>query len=351
MLKNLYHKGIAILLSKKIHLICWAIFIFYEVVITGILLGHFSPLLSYILFYTINISLFYMHSLFVLPYAFENTLKSLWRAPILLMFELSVYFILTALAEKLINISLGTPAQPANWKFAAAAVWRGTYFMLYGTGYYFLTEFIKNEKRINKEAIEKVQLNNRLLRSEKDFLRAQINPHLLFNTLNFIKYASKRKPEDVEVAIFTLAEIMSFAMDENNSEFLILGTELKQIRNVIKLNQLRYENSLNLEFSTDVFDEGILIIPIVLLTLTENVFKHGDLLSQSNPAIIKINSSIDHLSFHSRNLASSFNSSEQKSNRGLKNIRSRLNTYYPGKYTFDYGVKNDCFVVDLSIHL
>ncbi|MBS1522131.1 MAG: histidine kinase [Bacteroidetes bacterium] len=348
--KTLYHSVVSMLETKKLHIISWAIFIFYEVVITGVLLGHFSPLLSYLFFYTINISLFYIHAIHVLPYAFENRIKSLWRLPFLLVIELIIYFALAAIAEKLVYLIIGMSREPTSWKFTAATIWRGIYFMLYSTGYYFILNFIKNEKRINEEAIEKERLKNMLLRMEKDFLRAQINPHLLFNTLNFIKYAAKRKPENVEVAILTLSEIMSFAMDESNSEYLTLATELRQIRNIIQLNQLRYENKLSLDFSVQIHNENLLIIPIVLITLTENIFKHGDLFKQSDPAVIRIASTNDQLSYYSSNLSAFSNHIENQSGKGLKNIEFRLNSYYPQKYSFNYGMNNDRFVVSLVIN-
>ena len=351
MVKTLYDNLIAIWISKRLHIICWAAFIFYEVVITGVLLGHFSPFLSYLLFYAINILLFYVHAIRVLPFALLDPSKSWWRVPFTLIIELLIYFILIASTEKLVYFTKGMPAQPINWRFAAATIWRGIYFMLYGTGYYFLINFIRNQRRINQEAIQRERLTSQLLRTEKDFLRAQINPHLLFNTLNFVKYAAKRKPDDVEVCIETLAELMNFAMEENDSEYLTLATELRQIKNVIKINQLRYEGRLNLDFIADVHDENIPVIPIVLLTLIENIFKHGDLLKATNPAVVHIVTTHDYLSFHSSNLPSFSLPVGTRNKKGLKNIEFRLETYYPGKYKFTYGMKDNLFVADLLIHL
>jgi sensor histidine kinase YesM len=314
-----------------------------------VLLGHFSPIPTYILFYAVNISLFYLHSLVVLPFGLSQPGKSLWRLPLLLIAELIIYILLIALAEKIIYLFTGITGRPLTWKFIAGSIWRGIYFMLYGTGYYFLVNYIENKNRVHAEELRVEKLNSELLRTEKDFLRAQINPHLLFNTLSFIKYAAKKKPETLEDAIMTLSEIMTFCLDEKNSEFLVLGEEVKQIRNVIKLNQLRFDNRLQITLETCIADESVPVIPIVLITLTENIFKHGDLLNQENPAVIRIASTGDGLSFYSSNVPSFSNLHQKKDHLGLKNIASRLAGYYPGRHEFSYGITDKLFVVHLSV--
>ncbi|WEA03857.1 sensor histidine kinase [Mucilaginibacter sp. SJ] len=265
------------------------------------------------------------------------------------MGELAVYILLITLSEKVVYLFTGLGGRPLDWKFVAGTVWRGIYFMLYGTGYYFLISYLDNKTKVHAEELRVEKLNSELLRTEKDFLRAQINPHLLFNTLSFIRFAAKKQPEAFEDAIMTLSEIMSFSLDEKNSEFLVLGEEIKQIRNVIKLNQLRFNNRLQISLETTISDEYIPIIPIVLITLTENIFKHGDLLDGDNPAIIRICSDAEGLSFFSSNIPSFSSLHPEKGHQGLKNIASRLAIYYPDRHELSYGLNNRLFVVNLSI--
>lgn len=349
MRKTLYQNIRAFIISKRLHFICWAAFIFYEVIITGLLLGHFSPILSYLTFYAVNISLFYIHSLIILPFSLDKSIKSLWLAPLLISFELAVYFMLILLAEKIIFSITGGKDVQISRAFIAATIWRGIYFILYGTGYYFLLSYITNRNKFYQSAISAEQLKTRLVRAEKDFLRAQINPHLLFNTLNFIKYAAKKKPENVEEAVLTLADIMTFSLNDNHTEYVAIGTEVTQITNVIRLNQLRFEERLQMEFFTEIADNNRPIIPIVLLTLTENIFKHGELLKPASPALVKITSTDKSLSFYSINLCSFSRPIEKAQNHGLKNITARLETYYPGNYQFNYGIDGSMFTVNLII--
>jgi two-component system LytT family sensor kinase len=329
--------------------ICWSVFISYEISITYILNGHFSPLLSYLLFYILNISIFYIHSLYILPFAIAGKAGTIWKLPLLIILEIAIYVTVALVASNivsrhsLLHISF-------TWKMFAATVWRGIYFMLYGTGYFFLLSHIYKTIKIYNKAIEIERLKNQLLISQKDFLRAQINPHLLFNTLNFIKYASKRRPEDSDEAILILSDIMSFSLDENNTEYLPLSQELKQIENIIRLNQLRYQNQLAITYEADIQDQNLYVIPIVLLTLTENIFKHGNLLTSESPGNITIFASKHHLKFCSSNLSAKTGSlSIVKKNRGLKNIQARLSTYYPEKHQFTYEMNGGRFEVNLSI--
>jgi hypothetical protein len=347
--KTLYQNIRAFIVSKRLHLICWVIFIFYEVIVTGALLGHFSPLISYLLFYAINIPFFYIHALYVLPYALGEPVKSLWRTPLLTLLELAAYFVLAMGAEKIVLVAAGKTMR-LSWPFMAATIWRGIYFLLYGTGYYFLLNAIRSRNTAYRTALRAEKLKSRLLAAEKDFLRAQINPHLLFNTLSFIKYAAKRKPESVEEAILTLSDIMTFSLDENHTEYIQLSAELRQISNIIRLNQLRYEDRLQLNYSATVADGGQLIIPVVLLTLTENIFKHGDLLQPAFPATLKITATPQSLQFQSINLPSYSRPNENKGHHGLQNIASRLENYYQGDYSLTYGLNGQMFVVDLIIH-
>ncbi|TWI94582.1 histidine kinase [Mucilaginibacter frigoritolerans] len=349
MQKILYQNIRAFVRQKRLHLICWTIFIFYEVVITGVLLGHFSPILSYLFFYAINISLFYIHSLSVLPFALDKAIRSVWLTPLLITLELILYFALIICSEKIFFFIIGGQETPISKTFVAATIWRGIYFMLYGTGYYFLLHYIANRNKAYQSALRAEKLKTKLLRAEKDFLRAQINPHLLFNTLNFIKYAAKKKPENVEEAVLALADIMAFSLHDNHTEYVAVGTEVKQIHSVIRLNQLRFEESLQIDFSSEIADDSRLIIPVVLLTLTENLFKHGDLRKPASPAVLKIISTEECLTFTSSNLCSFSWPNEKAQHQGLKNIAARLDTYYPDNYQFVYGMSGEMFTVNLTI--
>jgi len=335
--------------TVRIHLICWSVFIVYEISIIGIISEHFQRFTFYMLFYLLNICLFYFHSLIVLrPYA-KHTINDIWRIPIFIIFEFALYSFLTIV----ISFYLNRPASSAllntylNKIYLANIIWRGSYFMLYGTGYYFLIRYNQKKERTLIQAIENEKLENSLLRAEQDFLRAQINPHLLFNSLNFIRYAIRKRPAEADDAIMRLAGMMGFAL-ENITGTIPLSRELEQIDNLIALNQLRFNHTLYLNYNTDIHDLETPTIPIILLTLVENVFKHGNLRDEEFPALIKIETTPAYLLFESSNLTIENNSI--KSNKtGIQNISLRLDQFYKNQYRFSHALHENIYKVELKI--
>lgn len=331
------------------HLFCWLIFILYEIGVSAIVMTGFQPLLYYILFYSLNICLFYFHALVVLKKAPHNTLVNLWRIPLLIILAFVLYYFCYAsiglflryLANQ--NLTLNYMDQ----KYILSAVYRASYFILLSTGYYFLISYNQKKEKELTQTIENEKLKNELLQAEQDFLRAQINPHLLFNTLNFIKYAAKKKPEEANEAIMRLSGIMSFAL-ENNTSTIPVRKEIDQVENIIRLNQLRFNHALKIEYTTDIHNFETPVIPILLLTLVENVFKHGDLMNMEYPAQISVETRADYILFRTTNVPKGSRALRDE-HTGLANIKSRLDHFYKENYRFDHGMEGNVFKVEIKI--
>lgn len=232
-------------------------------------------------------------------------------------------------------------------KYISTNFYRGIYFALYGTGYYFLINYLRKQEKTLTQAVENERLQNELLRAEQDFLRAQINPHLLFNTLSFIKYAAKTNPDEANEAIMRLSGIMGFALD-NNTETILLTKELEQVENIIGLNQLRFNHTLNIDYVKKLENTQATIIPIILLTLVENIFKHGNLMEKKYPAKIHVTATDDYILLQTSNLPNQ-NSHTVSNHTGLANITSRLNQVYKNTYEFKHGMEGNLFKVDIKI--
>lgn len=338
--------------SVRIHLICWCIFITYEVSILKLMSLDYQPFFYYILYYSLNICLFYFHSLVLLKRGTTNTRNDFWRLPLFFLLELLVYFLISMI------ISYGLSSLQnelfykrfLNTRAIAGSLWRGIYFILYGSAYYLLFSYNDKKRKELNQTIENEQLKNELLRAEQDFLRAQINPHLLFNTLSFIKYAAKKKPEEANEAIMRLSGIMGFAL-ENNTQTILVSKELEQVENIIKLNQLRFNHTLHINYIINLANDQATIIPIILLTLVENIFKHGNLLEKDHPAEIRVESTEKHLIIKTSNLPN-YDMNVESSKTGLANIISRLDQFYKNNYKFTFGLttKNQ-FQTELVITL
>jgi len=336
--------------TLQIHFFCWLIFIAYEISLSG-LATNYVPFIHYFLFYIINIGIFYSHSSFLIYHLSSSIVKNLWRVPLFVVIEMIIYCLFALTFSAILNKYLyhrSSDLPFLNLRSLLVAVYRAMSFVLYGTGYYFLVNYIRKRETSLTQEIENEKLKNDVLRAEQDFLRAQINPHLLFNTLSFIKYAAKKKPEEADEAVMRLSGIMGFAL-ENNHETILVTKELEQVENIIGLNQLRYNHTLIINYHKNMQNEEAAIIPIVLLTLVENIFKHGNLLDKDHPATIIIESDESQLSIKTSNLPNR-NGEVISTHKGLANIRLRMDKFYNEDYQFSYGMDDNLFKVEITIN-
>lgn len=337
--------------ALKIHVLCWSVFIIYEVFVSSTLYG-FYPFLQYVLFYILNIGTFYLHADFLLNRLTNKPISNIFRISTFTIAEILAYFILSLVCTSLLNKFIyhkNSAPTIFDFKYFTYCSYRGIYFTLYGTGYYFLINYLRKQEKTLTQAVENERLQTELLRAEQDFLRAQINPHLLFNTLSFIKYAARKKPEEANEAIMRLSGIMSFAL-ENNAESILITKELEQVENIIGLNQLRFNHTLNINYVKELENTQATIIPIILLTLVENIFKHGNLMDKDHPAGIYVMTTNDYILLQTSNLPNR-NTQVISTNKGLANISSRLDQMYKNTYEFKYGMDNNLFKVDIRISL
>lgn len=333
-----------------IHLFCWIIFIVYEISVSAVLAKSYHPFSFYFFYYLLNICLFYFHSLIILNKASPKLIINLWWIPLAVTIELAVYCSVYALLNMLLMALSGKKMgmEFLTQPYVISVAYRGIYFILYGTGYFLLMRYNQRKELELNQSIEYEKLKNELLLAEQDFLRAQINPHLLFNTLSFIKYAAKRNADEANEAIMRLSGIMSYAL-EHNSTTVPLRKELDQVENIIRLNQLRYNHSLQINYTKNIYDDETPVIPIVLLTLVENVFKHGDLLNKRYPAEISIETTAEYMLFRTSNLPNG-SRDERNTQTGLNNIRSRLRHLYKDGFQFNSGSEEEMFKVEIKIY-
>jgi len=182
---------------------------------------------------------------------------------------------------------------------------------------------------------QKMQLEKEKSEANLNFLKAQINPHFLHNTLNFLYAKSLPYSPELSEGILTLSDIMRYALSEGNARDgkAPLKDEIEHVRNVIKINQLRFSNTLNVNFEVSGSVDGAMIIPFVLITLVENAFKHGDLKKQEYPIDIKLNINKNKLYFYCRDKKKT-GPKEISTGIGLENIRKRLDLAYGDSYKF-----------------
>jgi len=216
------------------------------------------------------------------------------------------------------------------------------------TAYFFSKEWIKNE-------LLRKQLESYQLTTEIKFLKSQINPHFLFNTLNnLFSMAQEKGNDELADGISKLSGMMRYMIYESNAETVPLKNEIEYIKSCIALNKLRYadnEACVNFHYGEQVPDA--FIAPMLFIPFIENAFKHGVLINNTSPIDISIAVQDKTLLFTCENKNYSFvkKMENDKSGIGLENVKRRLELVYPGKHELLIKSDEDLFRVELKINL
>jgi hypothetical protein len=197
------------------------------------------------------------------------------------------------------------------------------------------------------------QLEKEKLQANYLFLKAQINPHFLHNTLNFLYARSLPYSAELSEGILTLSEIMRYSLDkEEDAEGKVpLTREIEHMNNIIRIQQLRFGNALQVIFRLQGDPEGLRILPFVLITIVENAFKHGELKDPEHPVTLDL--CIDEgkkLRFHCINKKKT-GPKELSTGIGLENTRRRLELAYGENYSLYIKDQREAYIADLSINL
>lgn len=344
----------------RIHIIVWSIFITYETVVIGLVYGIYGNPLTYLLHYIVIVSFFYACSDIGIPWAFLKPKKIWWKLPLLFIPALTIYIIFHYLAD-LILIYLGVIESEVRYKlsyqFILKNLYRGSYFFGFSTGYYLLK--VHDIERGEHERLTKLNFENLLKQQQTTkelsliqnaFLKAQINPHFLFNTLDFIYHSIFSNPEAVAEAIIYLSRTMRFAIDANEQgEFIRVGEEIKHVQTLLNLYQLRKKdiNIPRLKVSPEA--ERLFFIPLVILTLAENMIKHGLFNKLSDTSYINLEVVNGLFIIETRNIIDR-NGSKINSGAGLRNIENRLRFVYGEALTSSYNEDHfNNFIVRITI--
>src|SRR5579859_2296285 len=178
------------------------------------------------------------------------------------------------------------------------------------------------------------QMENDKLANELKFLKAQINPHFLFNTLNNLYYlAYSHSPNTTEV-IAKLSQMMRYMIYDSNYPKVPLSKEIEYMQNYISLERLRLNNEVPIEFTIEGSTENTLVTPLIFITFLENAFKHG-VSANTSGSWVKIyfqarNNEINYTVENSK--LKNVSSEKEKSGFGLQNLTRRLELSYPGKF-------------------
>jgi two-component system LytT family sensor kinase len=188
--------------------------------------------------------------------------------------------------------------------------------------------------------------------AELNYLKSQTNPHFLFNTLNNIYSLARDKSDLAPESILRLSKILRFMLYEAGGEYIAIEQELKIMNDYLSLEQLRYDESLRVNFNNDIEDMKQAIPPLLLIPLVENAFKHGVSETRNRP-FVDIHLSVRNriLTFIVKNSTDTLLSDQRvKENIGLTNLRRQLQLLYTD-YDLSFQHQKAVFTASLKINL
>jgi hypothetical protein len=190
------------------------------------------------------------------------------------------------------------------------------------------------------------------LASELQVLKAQLNPHFLFNTFNNLYVLALQKSDKTPEVISKISDLFHYVLYECNSIEVPVSKEIKLISDYIQLEELRYSDRLSIRIKKEIENPDFLIPPMMLYTFVENCFKHGCSNDPDSPWIeLAIKSSVNRLEFEASNSIPRINytGKEREGGVGLSNIRRRLELLYPRNHRLEIKNDDNVFVVRLEI--
>jgi two-component system, LytTR family, sensor kinase len=190
------------------------------------------------------------------------------------------------------------------------------------------------------------------LEAELKFLKAQVNPHFLFNVLNNIYTLTYLEGKAAAPQVLKLSGLMRYMLYESNETLVPLNKEIEYINNYLDLQQLKNDNRAQVVFEVSGDTNQIKVAPLLFIPFFENAFKHGDVLNTSEGSLTSsIHISQHTLQFKIQNTFADNDRKDHVGGIGLENVRKRLALLYPDKHVLDIVSINNIFTVHLTIEI
>lgn len=211
----------------------------------------------------------------------------------------------------------------------------------------------KSQQELENSILKQQELKaqKEKLQFEYAFLRSQINPHFLHNTLNTLFSEALNYSPELAENILKLSSIMRYSMEslEFESGKVSVQKELEHLQTLIDINILRFGKSKSIVYIVNGEVNGQMVPPLSFITIVENAFKYGDLKDTANPLTIQVNLKNHCVHFYCRNKIKRSGLQFSSSNIGISNLRKRLDVSFQGKYDMNVGNENDLYIFELNI--
>lgn len=216
-----------------------------------------------------------------------------------------------------------------------------------------LVSFVSLWKHRQLALVDQLNLEKKLAQSdtilkkqELDFLKSQLHPHFLFNSLNTIYSLALKKAEETPETILKLSDLLDYILYQVDQPTVAINKEIDHISTYTDLEKTRFEDTLKVNFETVLDSEDYEIAPMILMPFVENAFKHGKVISVAQVVEAKLTVTEDRLTFTIHN---SCIDKVYEPGLGLQNIQKRLAMLYPKRHVLNIGQEANMFKVNLEI--
>jgi len=237
----------------------------------------------------------------------------------------------------------GTMRPFRHMPYAMSFIFSLAFFLLGGV-LALVKDFYRRDK-LNREI--KVQSKE----TELQFLRAQLNPHFLFNSLNSIYSLVRNKSQEAPEAVITLSELMRYMLYEAKEEMVPLSKEIHYIKNFMELQRFRLQDSSGLHLKVVGEYQDKKIPPLLLIPFVENAFKYGTDFNGKTDVSIKMEIFDGDFFFEVKNKIGNYRKDKINSGIGLHNIENRLRLIFPDNHVLRINKDNGVYAVQLELNL
>jgi two-component system LytT family sensor kinase len=219
------------------------------------------------------------------------------------------------------------------------------FLVIAGMAIKLMFDYSKLQQRMAETAKEKAE-------AELNFLKSQINPHFVFNSLNAVYFLIDKNNAEARNSLHKFSDMLRYQLYELNGDKIPVEREVSYLKDYVDLQKLRKDKNYLVEFTSSPSVAGFSIEPLLLIPFVENAFKHiSHYPEKGNFVKLDLSRSNGHFNFSIENSKEPIATMEKQGGIGLVNVKRRLELLYPGKYSLNINDKGDLYKVELRLSL
>jgi LytS/YehU family sensor histidine kinase len=208
---------------------------------------------------------------------------------------------------------------------------------------------LSREWYAQRELIRKIEIEK--LNAELDYLKAQINPHFLFNSINTIYFQIDKQNQLARETLSSFSEMLRYQLYECNGSTIPVEKEINYLRNYVGLQRMRKDENYSIVFDTSEDLRGFSIAPLLLIPFVENAFKHVSHFTKGNEIRIELSKEKNIFCFNVFNTKDKQKHEDREGGIGLRNVQRRLQLIYNGRHTLNLRDLPESFQVLLTLQV